>query len=123
MEIIDFVLPWGDGSDKEWFALKSIFQASNTILLREPEANSICRDQDLGLQKYWFRAVECFATSCTHCARGTEVLSKIMVVDPEFGKPKVSEYSFTPKIGGRLILAPGRGTASETAARQDGIAA
>ena len=39
------------------------------------------------------------ATSCTHCGRCTEVLSKVMVVDPEFGNRKASEYNFTPKIG------------------------
>lgn len=39
------------------------------------------------------------AASCTHCGRCTEVLSKVMVVDPEFGNRKASEYNFTPKIG------------------------
>ena len=38
------------------------------------------------------------ANSCTHCGRCTEVLSKIMVVDPEFGKAKAADYSFVPKM-------------------------
>ena len=40
------------------------------------------------------------ATSCTHCGRCTEVLSKIMVVDPEYGKTKATDYHFVPKIKG-----------------------
>ena len=38
------------------------------------------------------------ATGCTHCGRCTEVLSKVLVVDPEFGKAKAADYSFVPKI-------------------------
>ena len=38
------------------------------------------------------------ATSCTHCGRCTEALSKVMVLDPEFGQRKASEYHFAAKL-------------------------
>ena len=38
------------------------------------------------------------ATSCTHCGRCTEVLSKVMVVDPEFEQRKALEYHFVPRM-------------------------
>ena len=38
------------------------------------------------------------ASSCTHCGRCTEVLSKIMVVDPEFKQRKALEYHFVPRM-------------------------
>lgn len=38
------------------------------------------------------------ATSCTHCGRCTEVLSKVLVVDPEFGKAKAADYHFVPRV-------------------------
>lgn len=37
------------------------------------------------------------ATSCTHCGRCTEVLSKVLVIDPEFKKLKASQYHFVMK--------------------------
>ena len=38
------------------------------------------------------------ASDCTHCGRCTEVLSKVMVVDPQFGKNKASDFHFTKKM-------------------------
>ena len=59
---IDFVLPWVDGSDKEWLALKSKYEASgNETLSSDPEANGDNRYRDYGLLRYWFRGVERFA--------------------------------------------------------------
>ena len=37
------------------------------------------------------------ASSCTHCGRCTEVLSKVLVVDPEFGKARASDFHFVPR--------------------------
>ena len=62
MEKIDFVLPWVDGSDKEWLALKRKFEPSVDILSKStPEVNDDTRYRDYGLLKYWFRGVERFA--------------------------------------------------------------
>ena len=61
MDKIDFVLLWVDGSDKEWLALKRQYQKSDIGASGDPEANGTCRYRDLGLLKYWFRAVERFA--------------------------------------------------------------
>ena len=61
MNKIDFVLPWVDGSDKEWIALKNKYLESANNLSSRPEANSDCRYRDWGLLKYWFRGVERFA--------------------------------------------------------------
>ena len=61
MQLIDFVLLWVDGSDKEWLALKNKYLESAKNLSRHPEANADCRYNDYGLLKYWFRGVERFA--------------------------------------------------------------
>ncbi len=62
MEKIDFVLPWVDGSDKEWLAQKRKYESSVEILSKSnPEVNDDCRYRDYGLLKYWFRGVERFA--------------------------------------------------------------
>ena len=62
MDKIDFVLPWVDGSDKDWIALKNKYMAAeNGELPHDPEANADCRYRDYGLLKYWFRGVERFA--------------------------------------------------------------
>ena len=62
MNNIDFVLPWVDGSDKEWLALKCKYESSMEVLpSNDPESNSDCRYRDYGLLKYWFRGVERFA--------------------------------------------------------------
>ena len=58
---IDFVLPWVDGSDKEWLARKRMFFESANNISSFSEANADCRYQDYGLLKYWFRTVERFA--------------------------------------------------------------
>lgn len=51
-EKIDFVIPWVDGSDKEWL------EARNTVS-NEKYISSQYRDWDI--LKYWFRAVEEYA--------------------------------------------------------------
>ena len=62
MEKIDFVLPWVDGSDKEWLALKRRYEAyEGKEISPDPEANGESRYRDYGLLRYWFRAVERFA--------------------------------------------------------------
>lgn len=62
MEKIDFVLPWVDGSDPEWLALKRKYESAATGMSHsDANANADCRYRDYGLLKYWFRAVERFA--------------------------------------------------------------
>lgn len=62
MEKIDFVLPWVDGGDKAWQALKRQYRSSAVnISQSDANANAECRYRDYGLLKYWFRAVERFA--------------------------------------------------------------
>ena len=56
---IDFVLPWVDGSDPEWIALKRKYELSESDIAGG-DANGECRYRDFGLLKYWFRAVERF---------------------------------------------------------------
>ena len=58
---IDFVLPWVDGSDREWLAQKCKYLESANKLSHNPEANADNRYRDYGLLKYWFRGVERFA--------------------------------------------------------------
>ena len=57
-EPIDFVLPWVDGSDKEWIDLFNQYapkdKQKNTDFSEE-------RYRDYGLLRYWFRGVEKFA--------------------------------------------------------------
>ena len=55
---IDFVLPWVDGSDKEWIKLFNQYapQEKKKTLDFSPE-----RYRDYGLLKYWFRGVEKYA--------------------------------------------------------------
>lgn len=57
---IDFVLPWVDGRDPSWLALKRNFQV-DVELSPDANANGDCRYRDMGLLRYWFRAVERFA--------------------------------------------------------------
>ena len=61
MQKIDFVLPWVDGSDKEWIALKNKYAESKSNASNNASANSDIRYHDNGLLKYWFRGVERFA--------------------------------------------------------------
>ncbi len=61
MQKIDFVLPWVDGSDKDWLALKYKYLESANSISNNPEANADNRYRDYGLLRYWFRAVERFA--------------------------------------------------------------
>ena len=56
---IDFVLPWVDGSDKEWLALKRKYEGAPSS--GDAMANADIHYRDYGLLRYWFRAVERFA--------------------------------------------------------------
>jgi hypothetical protein len=62
MDRIDFVLPWVDGNDKSWNALKSSYERTEQNTFREVEndANAEWRYRDNGWLKYWFRSVERF---------------------------------------------------------------
>lgn len=52
---IDFVIPWVDGNDPLWQKERSPYRA-------DTEADSCAaRYRDMGLLKYWFRAVEAYA--------------------------------------------------------------
>ena len=61
MEKIDFVLTWVDGSDPDWIKLKNEYSDRGPLVSSSPEANAVCRYQDNGLLRYWFRAIELFA--------------------------------------------------------------
>ena len=64
-EKIDFVLPWVDGSDANWLALRHKYNASEQKLAHSDlDANADCRYRDYGLLPYWFRAIEQFAPWC-----------------------------------------------------------
>lgn len=52
---IDFVVPWVDGSDPAWRKEKYKYMGIN-----EPDAGDE-RYRDMGILKYWFRAVEAYA--------------------------------------------------------------
>ena len=52
---IDFVIPWVDGSDPAWIKEKCKYMGIN-----EPDAGDE-RYRDMGILKYWFRAVEAYA--------------------------------------------------------------
>ena len=59
---IDFVLMWVDGSDPEWRAMKSRYDAERKRASPgDADANGECRYRDYGMLRYWFRAVERFA--------------------------------------------------------------
>lgn len=51
--MIDFVVMWVDGSDKEWQALKNSFSPI--------KKNSDAQYRECGLLKYWFRSIEKYA--------------------------------------------------------------
>ena len=51
--LIDFVIPWVDGSDKNWIKEKNKYSK-----VKIDESNSDIRYRDWGLLKYWFRAIE-----------------------------------------------------------------
>ncbi len=61
MDRIDFVMPWVDGSDPEWIARRRGYRGSEPGRSSDPNANGDCRYRDMGLLRYWFRAVERFA--------------------------------------------------------------
>lgn len=52
---IDFVIPWVDGSDPSWRKEKYKYMGMD-----EPDAGAE-RYRDMGILKYWFRAVEAYA--------------------------------------------------------------
>ena len=52
---IDFVIPWVDGSDPAWRKEKYKYMG-----IDEPDAGAD-RYRDMGILKYWFRAVEAYA--------------------------------------------------------------
>ena len=52
---IDFVIPWVDGSDPAWRKEKYKYMG-----IDEPDAGAE-RYRDMGILKYWFRAVEAYA--------------------------------------------------------------
>ena len=52
---IDFVIPWVDGSDPAWQKEKYKY-----VGIDEPDAG-VDRYRDMGILKYWFRAVEAYA--------------------------------------------------------------
>lgn len=52
---IDFVITWVDGSDPLWQKERSLYRADTT------EDACAARYRDMGLLKYWFRAVEAYA--------------------------------------------------------------
>ena len=52
---IDFVIPWVDGSDPLWQKERSQYRADQTA------DACAARYRDMGLLKYWFRAVEAYA--------------------------------------------------------------
>ena len=52
---IDFVIPWVDGSDPAWRKEKNKYMG-----IDEPDAG-VERYRDMGILKYWFRAVEAYA--------------------------------------------------------------
>ena len=59
---IDFVMPWVDGSDPAWQAVKRRYEAEGeNASPGDVDANADCRWRDYGLLRYWFRAVERFA--------------------------------------------------------------
>ena len=52
---IDFVIPWVDGSDPAWRKEKYKYMG-----IDEPDAGAE-RYREMGILKYWFRAVEAYA--------------------------------------------------------------
>ncbi len=60
---IDFVLPWLDGADPNWWTAKNAEMERLGIKnqLGMGDANSECRYREMGTLRFWFRAVEKFA--------------------------------------------------------------
>lgn len=56
MEAVDFVVLWVDGSDPQWQAQRACFTPAG-----EDNGSDPNRFRDMGLFRYWFRAVEAFA--------------------------------------------------------------
>lgn len=54
---IDFVIPWVDNSDQEWIKKRAEFSDEDTGFMNRKDS----RYRDLGLLRYWFRAVDLYA--------------------------------------------------------------
>lgn len=54
---IDFVIPWVDNSDQEWIKKRAEFSNEDTGFMNRNDS----RYRDLGLLRYWFRAVDLYA--------------------------------------------------------------
>ena len=89
---IDFVLPWVDGSDKEWLASKRKYDPSvDTLSTCIPEVNDDCRYRDYSLLKYWFRGVERFAPW------GNRVFFVTCGQKPDWLNESNPDYCFVPE--------------------------
>ena len=55
MPDVDLVVMWVDGSDPDWLAEKSKYDANESA-----DSNGTFRFRDFGLMQYWFRAVEAY---------------------------------------------------------------
>lgn len=63
MEKIDFVLTWVDGTDPKWMAEKRKCKGKDDITNENDDSNTNCRYRpDTELLRYWFRAVEKYAS-------------------------------------------------------------
>jgi len=70
---IDFVIAWVDGSDPAWLEEKNKYSPK-----KEDVTNAINRYRDMGVLRYWFRAVEKFApwVNQIHFERKQELIKK-----------------------------------------------
>lgn len=59
---IDFVIAWVDGADPEWLKEKAKYDSSS----KKDETNCDSRYRDWDLLRYWFRAVEKYASWVGH---------------------------------------------------------
>lgn len=57
MDKIDFVIPWVDGNDPKWIEEKNKYCTE-----KNDKKNGENRYRDMGILKYWFRAVEKYAS-------------------------------------------------------------
>lgn len=59
--LIDFVIPWVDGSDPDWQAAKALYDQSGASSMSGFQNDERTRYEDWGLLRFWFRGVERFA--------------------------------------------------------------
>ena len=63
MDRVDFVITWVDGDDPKWKEERLKHDGNRTVKESKDDANSECRFRaDTDLLRYWFRAVERFAS-------------------------------------------------------------